>query len=167
MNKAPNNEPNNTNIMKTIFFLSCLELSEGVEGDVVDVVIDTDGLEISINSNATNSVPLYVNTNDSFFIAPQSSLVRFLPWKLLIMKRTSTEPHVTSWTMTSVLEICKRCVSVAIKLNLKSALSVMMLQLALNLIINVLLTTGEAVLGVEEDDSNVRWMLEGAGFVPV
>ena len=167
MNKAANTEPNNTNIIKTIFFLSCLEVSEGVEGDVVDIVIVTDGLEISINSNAANSVPLYVNTNDSFFIAPRSSLVKFLPWALLMTKRTSTDPHVTSRTMTSVLEIRKRCVSAAIKLNLKSSLSVMMLQLALNLIINVFVTTGEAVLGLEEDDSNVRWMLEGAGFVPV
>ena len=42
----------------------------------------------------------------------------------------------------------------AIKLNPKSSLSVIMLQLALNFIRNVLVTTGKAVLGVEDDDSN-------------
>lgn len=155
--------------MKTIFFLSCLEVSDGVEGDIVEVVKVTEGLEISLSSNATNSVPLYINANDSFFITAQSSLVTFLPCALLTMKTTSTEPHVTSWTMTSDLGIRSRCVSVAIKLNLKSSLSVMTSQLALNFTRNVLVTTGEAVIGVEDDDSNANvWrMLEGAVFVPL
>lgn len=82
--------------MNTIFFLSCLEFFDGVEGDVKGAVGVTDGLEISLNSNATNFVPLYVNTNDPFFITAQSSLVKFLPRALLITKRTSTEPQITS-----------------------------------------------------------------------
>ena len=56
----------------------------------------TDGLEISLNLNATNIVPLYVNTNDSFFITDLSFFVKFLPRTLLITKRTSTEPQITS-----------------------------------------------------------------------
>ena len=82
--------------MKTIFFLSCLLVFGGVKGDVMGAVGVMDGLEICLNSNATNSVPLYVNTNDSLFITAQSSFVKFLPRTLLITKRTSTEPQITS-----------------------------------------------------------------------
>lgn len=151
--------------MKTIFFLSYLEFFDGVERDVGEVVKVTEGLEISLNSNAVNLVPLYVNTNDSFLISSQSSLVKFLPRALLITKRTSTEPQITSWTMTSDFEISSRWVSVVIKLDLKSSLSAMALQLAWNFTKNVSLTTGEAALGFEEDDSNVWRMVEGATFV--
>lgn len=96
INKAAKTEPINTNIMKTIFFLSCLLFFDGVKGDVKVAVGVTDGREISLNSNATNSVPLYVNTKDSFFITAESSLVKFLPRALLITKRTPTEPQIMS-----------------------------------------------------------------------
>jgi len=53
------------------------------------------------------------------------------------------------------------------KLALKSSSFVMALQLAWNFTRNVSLTTGEAALGFEEDDSNVCRLLGGATFVPV
>lgn len=53
-----------------------------------------------------------------------------------------------------------------IKLVLKSSSFVMALQLAWNFTRNVSLTTGEATLGFEEDDSNERGLeVEGANLV--
>lgn len=144
--------------MNMIFFCSCLAISVGVDaGELVKI-------EISLKSNATKSVPLYVNTNDSFLIIAQSSLVKFLSRALLIVKITSTEPQATSCTVTSDLEICSSCVSAAIKLSLKSSLFVMTLQLALNFTRNASVISGEVVLGFEDEDSR---MLDGAIFVPV
>ena len=140
-------------MIKTNFFLSCLEISVGVERDVEKSVTVAVGLEITFRSKALKTVPPYLITNDTFLIIAKSSPFMFLSSAFLIVKTTFTEPQITSRTMTSDVESCSRWASVAIKLSLKDSLFAITLQFPLNFTINVSVNIGDVVLSFDEENS--------------
>ena len=141
--------------MKINFFLSFVEVLVGVKTDVRGLVSVTVGFVIFFKSKALNSVPLYLITNDAFLIIPQSSTVKFLSRVLLIVKMTSTDPQMTSRTMTSDLDSRSKCASVITKLNLNESLLVITLQLPSSFIKNVSVNFGTVDVGTEEESSTV------------